>query len=351
MSGKTDYTDNKIKILSSIITFSYKSPTFFLSDSQNDILMDLLVNHKRLILQCTANIIQKYDENDENVIEEIKPIFPAQPVEEIKEETEEEETKECDIQMDDIRKQIRLSQQKIVQLSSDTFVWHITADSDNNLLSKLKASIANKKNESFHSDVFMLLGQKWYVSMQTHMEENAHTRPRSSRYRGAEKKNLVSFCVHGIMRGSVDAKVAYHLIQTKKKAEVYKTFDHNSHAWRSNSVHSDTSMLSENANAIKQLQEITLKVDIAIIADHSLGEESEEKEESEIDDEVVQWLTSTVGLPGYVTLFKQESIENMSIVKLLNAETLEKMKIKKIGHQLKILHKVDLLKKTDAKTK
>merc|ERR1712228_612245 len=350
LSGKTDYNDNKIKIMSSIITFSYKSPTFFLIANQNDILMDLLSNHKRLILQCSANIIQKYDENNEIVLDQIEPIFaPKNQINEEDKEEKQEMIKDSDIEMKDIRKEIMLSQQKIIKLSSETFIWHITFDSDNNLLNKLNASIANKKNEIFHSEVFMLLGHKWYISIQTQLEETAGSRSRSPRYRTVERKNIVSFCVHGIIKGGIDCKVSYHLIQTGKKAQIYKSYDHSHGHWRRDVYLHDGQMLSEKVNVIKNLSEITLKVDIAIIADNSVDATIDDQEKNYINDEVARWLTDIVELPQYLQIFQQEAIENMSIVKLLNMEILTKMKIKKIGHQLKILHQIDLLKETETK--
>merc|ERR1712228_866279 len=148
--------------------------------------------------------------------------------------------------------------------------------------------IANKKNEIFHSEVFMLLG--------------------------------------------------------------HKSYDHSHGHWRRDVYLHDGQMLSEKVNVIKNLSEITLKVDIAIIADNSLDAAIHEKDGSDdINEEVVRWLTDIVELPQYLQIFRQEAIENMSIVKLLNMEILTKMKIKKIGHQLKILHQIDLLKETETK--
>merc|ERR1712228_72218 len=100
--------------------------------------------------------------------------------------------------------------------------------------------IANKKNEIFHSEVFMLLG--------------------------------------------------------------HKSYDHSHGHWRRDVYLHDGQMLSEKVNVIKNLSEITLKVDIAIIADNSVDATIDDQEKNYINDEVARWLTDIVELPQYLQI-------------------------------------------------
>jgi len=259
--------------------------------------------------------------------------------------------------MEEIRKQIILSKEKVLKLSQDTFIWHITENSDNGLLHRLKASIINKRNESFNSDVFILLEHKWYISIHTKMEQD-HRRgaPRRVRGGGNDENHSVSIMLNCVTEGSVDCKVSYKLIQTNAKCEFYDSFDGNH--WRRNSwrtlSESARFVLSQNANTIKTLNEITIKVDISIIADRSKQTKkksiflAKQRQNIQIDQAVIRWLTDIVKLPHYVQIFKYEAIDNMDIVKVLTVEHLEKMGIVKIGHQLKILQQIEMLNNKDS---
>ena len=58
-----NHNDDKIKILSQIITFSYRMAVFDFSDAQNNMLHQLFRAHNGLVLLCKANIVQKYAQN------------------------------------------------------------------------------------------------------------------------------------------------------------------------------------------------------------------------------------------------------------------------------------------------
>eukprot|EP01084_Bolivina_argentea_P122287 216703_1 len=57
----TDINGCKIKIMSEIVTFSYNKAIYNLSKDKNEIIYKLIIEHKKLIIFCKANIIQKYD--------------------------------------------------------------------------------------------------------------------------------------------------------------------------------------------------------------------------------------------------------------------------------------------------
>ena len=59
--------------------------------------------------------------------------------------------------------------------------------------------------------------------------------------------------------------------------------------------------------------------------------------------ELKQWLVNIVQLPEYYDVFIYNGIEDLQTVKLLTISTLKQMGIDKIGHQMKILHKVQEL--------
>eukprot|EP01083_Nonionella_stella_P316312 1146337_1 len=368
--------DTKMKIMSSIITFSYTSHTFIISPNKAELLMDLLRNYAKLSLLCTAIIIQKYDEENNTVRDEMKPVFnpksnietPAQDV--ITSEyhiKKEEETQViannsntiCSLDMESIREQIRASKEKIINLTFDTFIWHITADSDNGLLRKLKASIIKKQNQTFNSDVFCLLGHKWYISIYTRDGEDQYSHRRSRRGRNAQNtddKPIVNIYANCLTKGCIDCKVCYHVLQTGARAEFYDSFDGASFRHRSWGSHAEgKSVLSHKANVIKALctKEITIKVDISIISESAIGHKNDAKHNCKtganvIKQEVIEWLTDVVHLSQYLDIFKREAIEDLEIVKRLTMDTLTLMGITKIGHQLKILHQIDIMKQKES---
>ena len=59
--------------------------------------------------------------------------------------------------------------------------------------------------------------------------------------------------------------------------------------------------------------------------------------------ELKEWITNIVQLPEYYDIFIYNGIEDLSTVKLININTLKQMGVDKIGHQMKILHKVQQL--------
>eukprot|EP01083_Nonionella_stella_P184723 671698_1 len=368
--------DTKMKIMSSIITFSYTSHTFIISPNKAELLMDLLRNYAKLSLLCTAIIIQKYDEENNTVRDEMKPVFnpksnietPAQDAITSEDHIKKEEETQviannsntiCSLDMESIREQIRASKEKIINLTFDTFIWHITADSDNGLLRKLKASIIKKQNQTFNSDVFCLLGHKWYISIYTRDGEDQYSHRRSRRGRNAQNtddKPIVNMYANCLTKGCIDCKVCYHVLQTGARAEFYDSFDGASFRHRSWGSHAEgKSVLSHKANVIKALctKEITIKVDISIISESAIGHKNDAKHNCKtganvIKQEVIEWLTDVVHLSQYLDIFKREAIEDLEIVKRLTMDTLTLMGITKIGHQLKILHQIDIMKQKES---
>eukprot|EP01084_Bolivina_argentea_P018105 33758_1 len=59
------------------------------------------------------------------------------------------------------------------------------------------------------------------------------------------------------------------------------------------------------------------------------------------------WLQNTVKLPQYYDLFLQNGIDELSVVALIDKETLKEMGIDTIGHQIKILDKAKQLKQNN----
>eukprot|EP01084_Bolivina_argentea_P133446 235511_1 len=56
------------------------------------------------------------------------------------------------------------------------------------------------------------------------------------------------------------------------------------------------------------------------------------------------WLRDQVELPEYYDIFIENGVDDLSVVMLINMDVLQQMDIKKIGHKMKILHCVKLLK-------
>eukprot|EP00483_Globobulimina_turgida_P006723 UN06734 len=170
--------------------------------------------------------------------------------------------------MEEIRKEIMLSKEKIVSLHSETFVWHITKYSDNGLLDKLKGTV---KRQTFNSDIFVLFGYKWYISIYVYYRQRHSGRRRrslSDSDGNGEHNNKVSIFVNCIMYGSINWKVSYELLQTGAKCEFYDNFDGH---WRRGSLRPDpdSKVLSENVSAIKLLNEMTIKIKLSLISDYS----------------------------------------------------------------------------------
>ena len=255
--------------------------------------------------------------------------------------------------MEEIRKQIIESNEKFIELKGDTFIWHITNESDNELLTKIKSAIINNKKKTFNSPIFELLHHKWYISICTN--DNYHYRgPRRVR-NNEDSRHTVQFILHCVSKASIDCRITYHLLQTKNKTEHYEAFDGH---WRRGGWRppheTGRAMLSQKATPIKTLNELTLKIDIAIISEDKrqiITETETETNEDEIDKEVMIWLTDIVKLPQYLDTFKKEAIESMEIVKLLEIADLNKMGIIKVGHVLKIIHYIDMLQQKQNQTK
>eukprot|EP01083_Nonionella_stella_P179099 634743_1 len=63
--------------------------------------------------------------------------------------------------------------------------------------------------------------------------------------------------------------------------------------------------------------------------------------------ELKSWLQNEVGFPQYYDIFMENGIEDLSITSLLTMETIKRMGIDKMGHQMKILRAVTKLNNND----
>eukprot|EP01083_Nonionella_stella_P027016 74292_1 len=63
--------------------------------------------------------------------------------------------------------------------------------------------------------------------------------------------------------------------------------------------------------------------------------------------ELKSWLQNEVGFPQYYDIFMENGIEDLSIASLLTMETIKRMGIDKMGHQMKILRAVTKLNHND----
>ena len=57
------------------------------------------------------------------------------------------------------------------------------------------------------------------------------------------------------------------------------------------------------------------------------------------------WLKDTVKLEGYYDLFVKNGVDRLSVVVLLDRDSLKEIGVDKIGHQLLILNEIEKLKK------
>ena len=88
-------------------------------------------------------------------------------------------------------------------------------------------------------------------------------------------------------------------------------------------------------NPMRQLPEVD---------DHDEEEEEQRDNDNWLDEDVEKWLYEDVELGQYEDAFIRNGIDNMNLVKLLREDHLHTMGIWMIGHQMKILNSIKLLK-------
>ena len=118
-----------------------------------------------------------------------------------------------DLDIDEIRKQILLSKKKIITLPKDTFILHIT---DNitikkikNILQQRNISRSNNPNEygitkRFNSDIFELLGKKWYITIR---KIDINDDRSNRRNRRIHDRDSILIYVHCITKYCINCKI------------------------------------------------------------------------------------------------------------------------------------------------
>ena len=141
--------DDEIKIASNIASFSYNSPIYKLSEEKTNILFDLLRKYKSLSILCQATIIQKCDQYGDYV----QDIYHPESYKD-RHEIDQESI------MDTIEKiEKNKKQPNWMQYPSEQFIWKI---SDDNLFHEIQSP----DFRVFHSKIFKLLNNKWFIAIQ-----------------------------------------------------------------------------------------------------------------------------------------------------------------------------------------
>eukprot|EP01084_Bolivina_argentea_P215558 365972_1 len=290
---------NKIKILSNIITFSYDSPIYILSQDATNILIDLLNQYNNLSVLCIANIINKYDglgnTVEENVIEKIEEIQHENNID-ISFENKQDEMNNTD----DI-----LTDSKWLEFPTQTFVWHIT---NKNTLDLIKTPGYRRIN----SKTFELFGHKWFITI----------------HKATDKRSLILIALNCVLAeyDSVECGVTIQLLQTGTKQFYYEKYDGNWTGGYFARIKQRKNMtcrcLNINYEEIQRLNKMSLKLTVERL-DHGIINNRKE-------DKIKMWLCDTVGLPQYYSLFIENGIVTLDILKLLSKQDIKNIGVHKI---------------------
>ena len=301
-----DNERDKIKILSNVTTFSYKSPFYKIPPAKAEILTDLLNQYQSLSILCHATIIQKYDKF-QNIIRDV--------VEDEYEDDIKENWNQNELSLQNNKQQ---TTSKFMQHASQTFLWKI----DQNILNMIKAI----KFNTYDSKIFELLGRKWYIAI----------------HKACDKNHQLLVYVNSILaaRTVLTCRVRVEVIELNEAQTYYELF--RSDGWCEYNNSNVTTCLLVNRQSIEDLKTLTVKVTIAIINEYNQiaikkDKDNEDiKHEDDVNNEVDMWLKDEMKLPQYAELLRENGIDDMDTVKCLQFEDLYTIGVK-IGHARKMM--------------
>ena len=232
---------------------------------------------------------------------------------------------------------IQSSELKTINTERDSYCWEIN---DKETLSKLKN---NQYSGTIISDAFKLfkVGYKWFFHLKlTGRGHKAGTQYNSGN-RPPQAPSTTSYIRISVgylsCNKSIVCKTTISVLPINKKVES---------CWSYASVGRGGSYLEFERIRLKKLNKIAIRIDMELIGpdDDILSLSTDAQCKKALNEDVKKWLYEDVELNQYEKVFIMNGVDDMDIVKSLKEEHLNKMGISMIGHQIKILNSIELLK-------